>query len=257
MPRPRIDEFYEERIATLAEEGYRPAGITRLLEIEAKEEGRQDWPSPRTVQHRYDQHSKSSEEDKRQAALVRWPQSMGNADLPWEASAAVLDLLRYRDENGLGRPKVRLAKWFWRITLAHPDSETVNRAAYAAFLAAWELVEGGSKKGTSAFDLEALELFLAYRPLQDESNAIAYKLALEPRGTPEQVFRPMVTLDMDTLGELLSDVFGEKGATDRLKDVLASRTRRPEGPNAPTQDTDAPKQPSRRVGRNPKAVTQA
>lgn len=51
-----------------------------------------------------------------------WPESMKRGDLPWEASAAALELLMFLDYNGVrARPSVLLVKWYWRVRAASPD----------------------------------------------------------------------------------------------------------------------------------------
>lgn len=50
-------------------------------------------------------------------APVTWPDSFGEGkSLPWEAGVSVMELLR----NEPRRPALRMAKWFWRVSLATP-----------------------------------------------------------------------------------------------------------------------------------------
>jgi hypothetical protein len=56
---------------------------------------------------------------------------METGALPWEATRAALDLLRYFQEKNLGRPTVRLTTWYWKVCLATPDvDEAMDRAVW-------------------------------------------------------------------------------------------------------------------------------
>lgn len=104
-------------------EGKGSTEITR--EIKAKAD---DGPDLRTVQRWRNDYGELDPDSKTGFQWVRWPKSFELGALPWEASAAVreLFLLTNGDEGvpfdqELKRPTVRLARWFWRVTMARPD----------------------------------------------------------------------------------------------------------------------------------------
>src|SRR5215831_3419230 len=94
MPRPRVDLWYVERIATLVEEGYKPREILRALEQQAQKAGRLDVPSERAIYRIADAHRAAP--DRGEAALYHWPRAHAHGVLPWAAARAALDLLRWR-----------------------------------------------------------------------------------------------------------------------------------------------------------------
>jgi hypothetical protein len=55
--------------------------------------------------------------------------------LPWEASAAALELLAYRNDIGEDRPNHREALWFWRVTQAAPNAPLSFRYGLSIILA--------------------------------------------------------------------------------------------------------------------------
>src|SRR5262245_26897110 len=126
MPRPRTSTFWRERIARLDAEGYSGTRIHAAIAAEARERGERDYPSDRQVRRILADLKSLDDEQRRQNALFSWPRCMDGRDLPWEASRTVLDLLAWRDQRGLGRPTVRHAKWYWRITLAQPDLDAAD-----------------------------------------------------------------------------------------------------------------------------------
>ncbi len=95
-------------------------------------------PSPRTIGRIRKEFLALPLEVQAGYKLVRWPDSFGSPDLPWEAASDVLELIRsYPD--GDYRCTVRLAWWFWRVTLAAPALDFVMRRTMATVLAEREL----------------------------------------------------------------------------------------------------------------------
>ena len=136
MPRPLTDNHWQHRVRELAEQGINAAEIARRLEKEADKSGRDDYPSDRTVRRIRDAHMAKGPGDRRQYAGFRWPESMQDAEIPWEGSEQVLNLIRnHRTMFGLGsRPPIGFTKWFWRVTQAAPTLDLNRRARIAAFL---------------------------------------------------------------------------------------------------------------------------
>jgi hypothetical protein len=169
--------WYEQRLAIHIEEHRKPAVIARILEEEAKESGRNDWPSLRTVQRMYNRYITLPEVVRRHNALVRWPETWLAGTLPWESSQAILELLRYRDQRQVERPTVRVALWFWRVSLAAPSEHIDHRASFANFLSTFEIFRdfGYSEP---AVDPRSLEWYLAYRPWLGDDEAKEYETAV-------------------------------------------------------------------------------
>ena len=136
MPRPRIDRYWQERIRELTEQNpeWSSAKIAQRLEEEANQLGRNDWPSEKACRNYMAIHRQAGEHERRQYRLTYWPVSFGTPELPWEAAPAVLEAVRMTCEDG--RPTVRTAKWYWRLSLAAPDMEPKDRLNMARQMAA-------------------------------------------------------------------------------------------------------------------------
>src|SRR5207244_3214125 len=70
-------------------------------------------------------------EERQPYKFFSWPTSMESGALPWEASRACLDLLRYLNEQGRKPPLNSLAQAFWYITLAAPAAPIKERVEAA------------------------------------------------------------------------------------------------------------------------------
>lgn len=181
VPRPKTDAHYAVRVESLAAEGQRPPTIAKVIEREARKAGRTDWPSERTVRRLYEAWKQRPEEERREAEQCRWPQSMLAGALPWEASAAVLELLRFRDERGLERPTVRVAQWFYRLRLATRDyypTEVVAVVAESLAFSEYSRVRFGS-----TIEMTDLDLLLAYGIGQPSPGAVRRMETLAERVT--------------------------------------------------------------------------
>ena len=140
MARPPTDPYWQHRVRELAEQHVNAAEIARRLKREADKKGREDYPSERTVSRIKDAHMAKGPGDRRQYAGFRWPESMGDAEIPWVGSKEILKLIRnHRTVFGLGsRPPIGFTKWFWRVTQATPTLDLERQARIAAFLFAHE-----------------------------------------------------------------------------------------------------------------------
>lgn len=129
LPQKPIDQFWEDRLGLIvANERPLPAlaEIERRFAALAESEGRNDPPSYRTIQRRLQKWPAMPETTRNSYRLVRWPEFFlhRNPDLPWEASAAIIELTALLD----GRPPLYpLAIWFWRCTLARPSLPAHDR----------------------------------------------------------------------------------------------------------------------------------
>lgn len=214
MPRPKTDLRYAERVAVLAEEGWRPAAIFRVIESEARDSGVVDYPSERTVRRLYEQHRQLPERVRREDAAFRWPAAMESGALPWEASRAALELLRYRDEARLGRPTVRHAKWYWRLTLADPDIRKSEANKHSAWLAAAEFARIAGVP--FALRTEAIEWNLAYRPWQSPENGRAYRAAADREKDPIPEHVGGASSSDEAFGIVVGGIHGQEAAAEFL-----------------------------------------
>ena len=214
MPKPKTDPRYEEIIGSLAEEGLKPPKILELVEKIAEAAGWTDAPHLRTVQRLYGDYLKLPLEVRREQGLFRWPRTMELGLLPWDASRSVLDLLRYRDQQGLPRPTVRVAKWYWRIRLASPGIPIQRAEKWAALYATIEFAQLIGHK-VDEFDVSA-EWMLAYEPWSSEDNAKAYASTAERRqlsGYAENVITSILPRDPKVLRYTLESRFGKAAAS--------------------------------------------
>jgi hypothetical protein len=112
-------------------EGWGAVKIARELrrQFEAAGLPAVDVPSERAIGREL--AKKLPEAEWRRYDEVRWPDSFGNADLPWASAAAILELTR-----ALGRPPLLpLARWYWRTLQAFPSATVAALYNIAAQLA--------------------------------------------------------------------------------------------------------------------------
>lgn len=138
MPR-EVEPYWKGRVFQLADENPN-LGSTTLHKLLKEEVGKEAYsPSERWVfDVRKEWEGMRQEKEAADYRSFDWPRSMGSPDLPWEAGATALELLRLTADDRV-RPTVRVAKWFWRVTLAAPDSPPATRLFVARLLAAQEL----------------------------------------------------------------------------------------------------------------------
>ena len=139
MPREKINEEWRLSACELKQNYPRmsAAAITRKLELEGAEF------SERTVSRWLRDLKNAGPATQVQYQYVSWPGSFGGTDLPWEASRAVLDLMRYRVEKKFDEPMTVEAIWFWRVTIAAPALSIQRRNTMASALAGAQLIGPG------------------------------------------------------------------------------------------------------------------
>ena len=178
MARPRVHRYWIEKIRTIVRN--RPelsaAAIQNILE-EGMDQGQTALPSLRTVGAIKQQLVPEGRKDYR---YFTWPDAMETGELPWEASRAALDLMRYaREELGM-ELMVREVRWFLRVTLAAPDAPMDERVRLAIELAMEEkdeLSPALSEKG-----LTSIQWKLVYQPWRSAKDKKAWlKLPKELR----------------------------------------------------------------------------
>lgn len=158
MPRPKTEPHYQYQVASYAEQGFRVPAIARLIREDAISQGRTDAPSERTVRRLYQEHIGKSHEDRGEFAQFFWPESMEDAELPWEASSSVLGMLQTELKTGK-RPEVWYVKCWWRVYLAAPDLAYVEQR-----VAAQELGLKSLDQEHALRTVRAVETYLAYAP---------------------------------------------------------------------------------------------
>src|SRR5262249_8677147 len=182
MPRPATDAFWVQRLAIHAEEGLKSPAIYQALLREAHALQRTDAPSEATVGRLFRKWKQQPLDARRQQNRFRWPDSMEEGALPWSASRAALDLLRYRDQCGVGRPTVSEARWFWRLRLATPTLPDDDADHFARLLAFQEFARAAELPAN--IESPDLEWRLAYEPWTDDTHAGTYQQAARRLGLP-------------------------------------------------------------------------
>jgi len=167
MPRRKTDRIWEQRIFALKGQEPDLSAEAMARRFEEEQGGMGHWPAARTIRRILDEEwSKLTPDQRREYEYFRWPESMEDGSLPWEASAAGLELLRAFSR--LRRPPVRLARWFWRVTQAAPGAGIPARLQAAAQLAIEEAL------GTTQ-ERRAVEWFLAFQPWRSEEDRAEYE----------------------------------------------------------------------------------
>lgn len=136
MARRPIDEYWRQRVCLLTENepGLSARAMAKRLEKEAEAKKRDDSPSERWVRKEQVAFRSRQLEERIPYRQFTWPESMGAPDLPWEASAAALELLREHHKRNFPRPVLALVQWFWRVTMAVPALSFGRRFELATFL---------------------------------------------------------------------------------------------------------------------------
>jgi hypothetical protein len=176
MPRARLSQ-YDLAIAKLAGESTSAAEVARrFMQLVAGQPWR-DVPSERTVRRRALEFQKRLARLGTQAQNRRfsWPESMLSGTVPWEASRAALDLLKYRDEHSRDLPTNREARFFWRIRQASPALDDGRASTLAALLAVVEFFTEIDE--TAVVQLDWLQWVLAYQPWLSPERAAGYEWA--------------------------------------------------------------------------------
>jgi hypothetical protein len=109
----------------------------------------------------------------------KWPESLGSANLPWEAAGAALEMLQHCDEARLPLPTNRQAVWFWRLKLAAPRRKPEDTHRDAVYLAICEYLRDNSG-GFFPGSTEGLQWDLAYNG-QDKKRQESANRACDPR----------------------------------------------------------------------------
>lgn len=138
MPRQPTSLFWIQLIRTAAANNTRcgPARIRAALLRVSRQRGRSDVPSESTIARELRAFRQSSVQQ--HYAALHWPEVCARNLLPWEASPAVLALLRHVAEVDRDRPLISVALAFWRVTLARPELPIAERLTAAQWLVVWQ-----------------------------------------------------------------------------------------------------------------------
>ena len=136
-------------------------------------------PTLRTVQRWQTEFNRLADDQRDAYRFVRWPESFESDTLPWEASRAVLELLRLHVEWNWDPPTVRKARWFIRLFQAAPAAPLAWRQEVAGNVASWE-----ARGQVDPQWLRVLELALLFGAWPGGENPVAYVAAAQDRGLP-------------------------------------------------------------------------
>lgn len=132
MSRPPVRDYFRIRAWEIYAENQRltAADVVSVLD----QEGHTDTPSPRWVSEQIRAFKGLPAEEQMGFRTARWPEICEHGFVPWEAGCTILELMRLSAPT----PSTRLAKWYWRVTLAVPDAPYEDRSAVSQMLAAAE-----------------------------------------------------------------------------------------------------------------------
>ncbi|MDA1129452.1 MAG: hypothetical protein O2913_12250 [Chloroflexi bacterium] len=220
MVREKLDDFWVQTMFSLFanEEKLSDRAVADLMEGLGKELGRDDYPAVRTVNKYHAEYEGLPDAVKAGYKEFRWPDSM-QVLLPWEASAAALELLDVRrkadpfiryleqlEEKGeetwqvpgmrWGRPSVRLVRWYWRVAQAVPDLPALSWASehplhikrigvtfgfdiIGRYDIAVLLAEWEARTDTPHALRDGIEAYLSYAPWRCSERAAEYRAAVD------------------------------------------------------------------------------
>lgn len=150
--------------------------ITKALKQKADRERRDDYPGERWVgKHRARLLADPDwPQDQTRYSAFEWPGSMERGDLPWEATATSLELLRECDQlmNNAWQPSIESVQLFWHVTQA------ANGAPFWLRFGASSLLMM-AKTDDDPELVRAVQWFLAYTPWRGSSFRDRYNKAIE------------------------------------------------------------------------------
>ena len=208
MPNTRIRDQWEPSVKSIVADNpkWGPRRILGELRNRAETQGLgSDYPSERTIQRIKDD---ITPEQLIEYRSFHWPESMESGALPWEASAAALELLdvrrtadpfiRYLEAHpespftDPGRepismrfgdhPSVRLARWYWRVTQAAPDLPGGTQDFWLGrYDIAVILAEGEARSDVPQRLRDSVEAYLSYAPWRSPEGKAAYVDGIKQR----------------------------------------------------------------------------
>jgi len=214
MPQRPIADHWRRQVRLLVENA--PPGerltdrrIAAMLERDALRLGRHDSPSERSVGRIRKQHEDTRPAERREYRRFRWPDSMEDESLPWEAAPAALELMRAYSYE---RPLLPVIRWFWRVSVAVPDAPLEERKNRAIFLAMNEAAASPNPRA-----LESVECWMIYQPWTSADAELKFNQAILAGVVPDDQV-PISSMDAIELAFWDS----EPGAYDELRAYLES-----------------------------------
>ena len=184
MSRPRTDDEVRKKVWELVQTNPTiSAGKIRIsIRAQAKQAGIQlSLPTERTIARIKKDFLQKPQEERMPWRQTSWPETMELGGLPWEASRAMLDLVKYFHDNGWETPTIRTAQWFWRVALAAPDLGVAERFSAAHDCS---IIEASTEKIESPF--RGMELYLALSPWQSKKETAAYQKLVKSGDIPSR-----------------------------------------------------------------------
>ena len=170
-----VDPIWIERLRQAAVSPRKPRArrIDRQWDAEYPRAEYPDRPSERWIEEKLKTEWDDLPASEKQGySAFYWPGSMLSGALPWEAAPAALELFALMNTgNSRGRPHIRHARWFWRVTLAAPDAPIYRREDISRELARLE--------GRGPIPQGLGEEYLAFAPWRSEENDAAYHQFIE------------------------------------------------------------------------------
>jgi hypothetical protein len=173
MPRPGTSNDVKRHVWELVENDPKMSAGRILIALRAratKTRIQLTLPTERTIARIKKDFVTKQPEERRPFHYFSWPEAMESGAVPWEASAAMLDLLQMFRQKDFDRPMIGTAAWFWRITQARPDLDIARRFDLANRCA---LLEAQDQKPGDAF--QGVEWFLAMAPWRSKKALQEYE----------------------------------------------------------------------------------
>ena len=182
MPMPKTDHMWVERIRAYStiNPGHGPKRIHAALTERQDRQGQNtaDVPSERTIGRIIADFRKLPEEQRNEYRLARWPDSCVDGTLPWEAGAALLEILRHRSTRREVPASNRVALWFWRLTQSVPDLDVMCRDILAQQCVIWEVIP-------DELNISAARGWLIHAPWRSAEHDAEYAKAIDRKETTE------------------------------------------------------------------------
>lgn len=165
MARPSNEKVRRAIFGACGMLGERPTSTQVIAELDKL--GIDVGVTDRQVRRYLDDWWELSEGERNEYRAVRWPDTFG-AILPWESAPVVLPFLARFLARGR-RPTVRVARWYYQVTVSSPSTPDEDRERWARGLA---LADHAPPKARDAMRARAERLVLGGSP-DDENGPIA------------------------------------------------------------------------------------
>ncbi len=145
-------------------------------------------PSDRAIRRIMVEFKAAPDTERQPYTYFAWPTAMESGAIPWEASRALLDWLKFRVMGGRNQPPLnRQAAWFWRVTQALPEAPIEKRDMLSYFytlIDAFESDTARREESRAHFQWEDL-VFQGWRSADAKKE---YESALKAKTIPRSRF---------------------------------------------------------------------